>query len=235
MALEEVIHFLVPISAFGATLLGMIVITHFFKNKIKELFNDTNYFIFFFLAVGYTLYALGELSWYLMYEVAAGGTPKTVADVYWTGGAIAILLSFIALSKTLHKEFGDRTKLYAQLGIGLVLFLVVIIYLLGGGVSETGYFFSYFYPIMSSLATIFALSIVLFYQQIKQLKRNLLYLFFASLAILCGDMLFAYVSSRGIFGSLGTISDLFYLAGYSLSAVFFLVMLFGFYNRSLEE
>ncbi len=234
MAVADIIHFLVPFSAFCATILGVVVVTHFFKDKIKELFNDTNYFIFFFLTVGYTLYALGELSWYLMYEVAAGGTPKTVADVYWTGGALAILLSFIALSKTLHQEFRDRTKLFAQIGIGAILLIIVIIYLFSGGVSGAGYSFSYFYPLMSSLATAFSLSIVLFYQQIKQLKRNLLYLFFASAAILGGDLLFAYTSSRGTFGSLGTISDLFYVAGYGLSAVFFLVMLFGFHNRSLE-
>ncbi|MBS3140397.1 hypothetical protein J4479_05330 [Candidatus Woesearchaeota archaeon] len=116
-SVENVIFFLVNLSATIAAGTGMVVLQSFFKNKLKDLFNDVNYFIFFFMVSGYILYALGEVSYYLTRQVFKNTSAIGVHDVYWTIGGILILLSFAALAFTLFKEHGgtgkgsDRTKI----------------------------------------------------------------------------------------------------------------------------
>ncbi len=226
MVIADSISVAVLVSAVFAMLAGIIILHSLFKNKIKELFDDAHYFVFFFLTVGYILYSLGELSWYLMYKSAESGSAQTIADVYWSGGSLAMLVAFIALSRTLYKEYGNMQKAGIMFVAGIVLVALVLYYLLS--INASGDAFRYFYPLISSLILIFSSSIVLFYNQIKQFKLSLLFLFFANLAILGGDVLFTYAFTHDLSSMVGIISDVLYIAGYLLSGLFFVSLLIHF-------
>jgi len=226
MTVADSISLAVLVSAIFATLGGVIILHRLFQNKIKELFDDAHYFVFFFLTVGYVLYALGELSWYLMYKAAENSSAQTIADVYWSGGSLAMLVAFIALSRTLYKEYGTMQKAGIMIVAGIVLLALVLYYLFSVNASSDA--FRYFYPLISSLILIFSFSIVLFYNQIKQFKLSLLFLFFANFAILGGDVLFTYAFTHDLNSMVGIISDVWYIAGYLLSGFFFVSLLTHF-------
>ena len=213
----------IAISASLAALAGLIVLGGFFHNKLKELFNDRNYFIFFFLVFGYFLYALGEVAFYLA-ETFFGSTALIgVHDIYWTMGGILILVSFMALSGMLFREQGSsKLSTLVIMGVMIVGFVLAAVFGLIG--SKSDYFFGYIYPIISSLIVTASLSVVLFYDQLGDFKRSLLLFFLASVAILLGDIFYHYSTAWGVYGAIGLSSDLLYLVGYSISFVAFIVM-----------
>ena len=223
----------VPTAAFFSTIVGLLTLNSLFKNKIKELFDDRNYFIFFFLTIGYVLYALGELSWFLMFTLTGGKSPKTIADVYWTAGTLAMAAAFIALAMTLYKEHRSGRKLWGVAGIGVIIFSLVLYFLFSGTVSGD-YIFNYYYPLASSLIVAFSSSIIFYYPQLTSLKKSLLLLFFANIAILGGDLFFAY-SSTSTASVAKTISDGSYIIGYVLSGLFFIAAFFALHNHQKPQ
>src|SRR3990167_301413 len=90
---------------------GVLSINILFRNKLKELFSDHKFFIFFFLLMGYALFAMGELTWYLTLQVFEETPGTGMPDFYWITGALFMLVSFAALSRQLHKEYGENRKL----------------------------------------------------------------------------------------------------------------------------
>jgi len=221
-SVENVIFFLVNLSATIAAGTGMVVLQSFFKNKLKDLFNDVNYFIFFFMVSGYILYALGEVSYYLTRQVFKNTSAIGVHDVYWTIGGILILLSFAALAFTLFKEHGGTGKFSLMLIVGIILLVLVLAIVLGVIGPRSDYFFGVFYPVISSLIITAALSVILFYNELGGLGLPLLLLFLASSCILVGDISFHYTAAQLTSGLLSLIQDIFYLVGYGLSAVAFM-------------
>ncbi len=216
---------LLPVFAGFAALAGVVVLEGLFRNKLKELFDDTNYFIFFFLVWGYALYALGEVSFYLTNAIFPGQTG--IEDFYWSAGAILILISFVSLVFTLFRQHPDSRKFttIALVGSGLLALVLSVLF----GVtfrSAEGHFFGYFYPIISSLIVAFALSVVLFSLQLKEFGSALLVFFLASCAILLGDLFFTYAVAQGTYatGLAGLFGDFFYAAGYALSGIAFVVL-----------
>src|SRR3989344_1183818 len=124
-SLESTLFLAVAILAALAAVMGIVVLEGFFRNKLKDLFNDVNYFIFFFIVAGYLLYALGEVSFFLTRKVFKNVDQIGIQDVYWTGGAFLIFVSFVALSLLLHKEKGGAGKFFLQIVVGLALVVLV--------------------------------------------------------------------------------------------------------------
>ncbi|MBU0470518.1 MAG: hypothetical protein KKA62_04980 [Nanoarchaeota archaeon] len=222
--LGSTLTMLIALFATLAAIAGIVVLEGFFRDKLKELFSDSNYFIFFFLVSGYVLYSIGELSYYLTDVIFENQAPVGIADVYWTGGAIFILISFIALTINLFRLHFNSIKLTTMFFIGLALVISVLILLFGVFIDQEATFFSYFYPIASSLIVTFALSTILFSLQLEDFGADLKFFFLASCGILLGDILFSYVTTTGIDGLPGMISDLSYLFGYGLSLVAFIML-----------
>jgi len=214
----------IAISAALAAISGLVVLQGFFHNKLKELFNDVNYFIFFFLVFGYFLYALGELSFYLAEIAFQDQSIIGIHDIYWSSGGILILISFIALAKLLFREqhSGGKVTTFLITGAMIVGFVLAAVFGLIG--SESQYFFGYFYPIISSLIVTASLSVVLFYNQLGGFKEVLLLFFLASGGILLGDVFFHYSTTWGVYGAIGLTADIFYLIGYTLSFAAFVTM-----------
>jgi len=206
-----------------AAIAGIVVLESFFRSKLKELFSDISYFIFFFLVCGYILYSIGEVSFYLETVVLKDTSNLGIADVYWTGGASFIMISFLALAVMLFKQHYDSAKLTKMLVIGGGLMAVVVFLLFGVTLGEEAHFFSYFYPLASSLIVAFAISVVLFSSQLGQLSIPLKFFLLASSGILLGDILFTYINTQGIYGTIGMLADIFYLFGYGTSFVAFVL------------
>lgn len=222
--ISNILTIFIALAAALAALAGLVVLEGFFRNRLKELFSDTNYFIFFFLVTGYLLYSIGEVSFYLAKVVLGDTSSLGIADVYWTGGAIFILTSFAALTVKLFRRYYDSTKIMIMLITGGALLIFVIYLLFGVTLGKEAHFFSYFYPIASSLIVTFALSVVLFSPQLENFGRALLFFFLASGGILLGDILFTSVAAKGIYGLTGLMADIFYLLGYSLSFIAFVAL-----------
>ena len=230
---ESISALIITLSAIFAALAGLVVLEAFFRNKLKLLFDDVNYFIYFSMVSGYFLYALGEISFYLSRQVFKDASPIGIHDIYWTSGAVLILVSFIGLAFTLFKEHGGTAKFGAMLIIGAALLAIVLTIVLGTKGKQAS-FFSIFYPIISSLIITVALSTVLFSRQLGQIAKPLLIFFLASCGILLGDILFYFSVSISGYSSLSLLTNLSYFWGYTLSLAAF-VSLKLHLNRSALE
>ncbi|PIZ51298.1 hypothetical protein COY27_04195 [Candidatus Woesearchaeota archaeon CG_4_10_14_0_2_um_filter_33_13] len=215
----SVLSALVALAAAFSAMTGLFVLEGFFRNKLKDLFDDTSYLIFFFLVSGYFFYGLGEVLYYLISSVLSEAGYFGVQDLYWLGGGIMILLSFIFLSATFAKRNMRWGKFMILLLVGVVLAAVVSLATMGDTFS-----FSNMYPLISSLIVTFALGSFLFDQQLGDLSLPLKIFFFASLFILLADIFYSSGATL-LANDLGTlISDLLYLAGYVLSGTAFLTL-----------
>lgn len=214
--------------AFLTVVFGFLSINVLFKNKLKELFSDSKFFIFFFLLMGYVLFAMGELTWYLTLQIF-DETPKAgMPDFYWVTGALFMLVSFAALSGSLHKEYGETRKFVPLLIAGSLLLIGVLLY---ASVAD-GSFLGYLYPLVTSLILIFSANLLLYRQQLDSFEIHLLYLFFANVGFLGGDLLFSYWGASNV---LGALSNIFYIFAYGLSAFAFLTLMLKFYRHSDEK
>lgn len=214
----------IAIVAALAAVAGVVNLGSLFHNKLKDLFNDVNYFIFFFLVTGYSLYALGEVSYYLTLVIFKNASQIGIQDLYWLSGGLLILISFITMTSVLMKEHGSSNLLIKQLMYGGLLTVLVLAIIFGIGGSN--YSFSYIYPIISALIVSSALVVIFLSNYLGDFGQVLFFLFLASTGILAGDLLFHYSNTIGGYGMIGLLSDLFYLAGYGLSLVAFVVMRF---------
>lgn len=215
---------LIVSSALLAAIAGIITLGAFFRNKLKDLFDDTNYFIFFFLVIGYSLYALGEVSYYLTANVFNDTSSMGIADVYWTGGAILIFVSFLFLAVTLfRRERGSNSLLVNAVFGGAI---VVLVCYLVFGITSPNYFFGYFYPIVSSMIVAFSLSVIHFFRHLGSFGTVMVFFFLSSVGILLGDIFYTYTVAQGTYTTslLGIISNLCYLLGYFLSFVAFVTL-----------
>lgn len=226
--LLDTLYLVTLIFAFLTVVLGILSLNALFKNKLKELFSDRKFFIFFFLLMGYALFAMGELTWYLTLQVFEETPAAGMPDFYWITGALFMLVSFAALSSSLHKEYGENRKFIPLLVIGSILIISVLLY---ASIAD-GTFLGYLYPLLTSLILIFSANLLLYYQRLDSFEIHLLYLFFANLGFLGGDLLFSYWGASSL---LGALANIFYIFAYGLSAFAFLTLLMKFYHHSSER
>lgn len=226
--LQSGLYLITLILALSTAILGLISANTLFKNKLKELFSDINFFIFFFLIFGYICFALAELCWYLLFKLLGEMPSASMPDVYWIAGSVFLLIAFVTFSAHMHKNQGSYVHVLSSIILTAVILGLVIVYVYiinAGGATVGNIFLGYFYPIMSSLILISSLSVFLFYKNIGLFKTNFLLLVLANLAFLGGDLLYVYITFTGGYGSAGILSDILYIAAYSLCTVSFLSLL----------
>ncbi|PIN76080.1 hypothetical protein COV17_03210 [Candidatus Woesearchaeota archaeon CG10_big_fil_rev_8_21_14_0_10_36_11] len=224
-SLQSTLALFIVISASLASIAGIVVLVRFFNDKLKDLFSDSTYFIFFFLVLGYLLYSVGEVAYYLSTVVSESSSSMGIQDIYWSAGALFILISFIQFTGTTLRQSHDTKKLTIMAVAGVVL-ISFTLYLLFSMVSGLQSPFNYFYPIVSSLIVTFALSVLLFYSEIRGLASALMFFFLASSCILVADLLFSYSFTTTMYDTFGILRDVFYLLGYGLSFVGFIALSF---------
>lgn len=229
MVLEilDTLYFVTLLFALLTVVFGILSVNTLFGGKLKELFSDRKFFIFFFLLMGYVLFAMGELTWYLTLRVFEKTPTTGMPDFYWITGALFMLISFVALSYSLRREYGERSFI-PLLIIGAALVVGVLLYVS----LADGTFLGYLYPVLTSLILIFSATLWSYRQQLDAFEIHLLYLFFANVAFLGGDLLFSYWGASSIPGAL---SNIFYIFAYGLSAFTFLTLLIKFYRHPAEK
>ena len=186
--------------------------------------------------MGYALFAMGEVTWYLINNIFNTIPTAGMPDFYWVTGAGFMILSFVALSRVLHQSYGDNHKLLPLLLVGGALMLGVIIYVstsLSNGVGEgDSVFLAYFYPLSTALILLLSANLLLYFHQLGQFEKDLLYLFFANIGFLGGDLLYIYWNASNL---LGFFSDIFYFFAYGLSAFAFFTLLIKLHLHSAEK
>ncbi len=216
---EFVLSALVALAAMFSAITGLIVLEGFFRDKLKEMFDDTNYLIFFFLVAGYFLYGLGEVLYYLTNITLSDVGYFGVHDIYWLGGGILILVSFFFLNTTLAKRTHQYGKVAIILSLGFVLALTISFFTIKGM-----YSFNNLYPIISSLIVVLAIGAFFFDEHLGSLAFPLKIFFFASLFILLADILFGSGITISTSETTLVIYDVLYLIGYAFSGVAFLTL-----------
>ncbi len=228
---EQLISPFIAFSALIAALSGLFLITTLFKNKIKELFDDANYFMFFFLTIGYTLYALGELSWYLILKTTGEPDANSIADVYWSAGSLASLCAFAMFAYIMHKRYGQQQHRTWLILIAGISFAVLMYFFFIIQTATQAYPFGYFYLIMSSIILILSINIILFRQKITELNYGFMQVFFlATISTFVGDALFLYTTTHGTYGLIGAVAGLAYLAAYAFNAIALILASIRFYR-----
>ena len=230
----EVISLLIAICAGIAAIAGIIMLSAFFQNKLKNLFDDVNYFIFFFLVSGYFLYSLGEVAFYLGTWIFGSEARISISDVYWTGGIILLIISFLTLAITLLRRNPDPRKLMALILVGGGLLLLVSLLIFSSSAPPNTSFFIYFYPLSDAIIIGLALSAILFPRQLGAFHTPLLFFFIASSIFLIADTTYSFDAIKGtlLFNTLG---QYFYLFAYALSAIAFITMRFQTHTLSLNR
>lgn len=225
--LGDVLYLTTVLFALLTALFGLFMLNTLFGNKIKDLFSDKNFFIYFSLVVGYSLFAMGELTWYLIFKVFGKVDPASMPDVYWTLGSAVLVFSFFAFAVTLHRTHREFSKLVVMVIGGLVLLGAVIFYLSGIDLvklaANRGHLFiGFFYPIADCFIIAFGSIIPLYYHKIEHFRGSLLLLFLASVGILIGDLLYISASVEGAGPT--ALFNFIYSVSYLLAAVGFLTM-----------
>ncbi|HLD40520.1 MAG TPA: hypothetical protein VJB13_05280 [Candidatus Nanoarchaeia archaeon] len=228
LELLDALYLVTLLFAFLTVVFGILAVNKLFGNKLKELFSDHKFFIFFFLLIGYALFAMGELTWYLTARVFEKNPSAGMPDFYWITGALFMLVSFAALSSSLHKEYGKTQNFFSWAAISSLLVGGVLLY----AALADGTFLGYLYPLLTSLILILSANLLLYYKHLDSFEIHLLYLFFANIGFLGGDLLF---SSWGASSILGALSNIFYIFAYGLSAFAFLTLLLKFYHHASEK
>ncbi len=227
-AFREILSPLTVIFAGIAAITGFIVLNLLFHNKLKDIFDDKKYFITFALVSGYILYAVGEVSFYLMEVLAQDDSTIGIADLYWGGGAVLILIAFFSVFIQLFRAVKNPNNFMIIGGIGIVAIGAVLYFLLNliQPNNVTISFFNYLYPVMGVFVITFGSSVVLFSTELGTFASPLMIFFFSSLTILIADILFIYAIAEGTYltSSIGAITDIVYSIGYALSAYGFFEM-----------
>lgn len=214
--------------AFLTVIFGILCLNTLFRNKLKELFSDHKFFMFFFLLMGYALFAMGELTWYLTARVFEKTPSVGMPDFYWITGALFMFVSFAVLSRSLHQQYGQAKKFLPWLVLGSLLVIGVLFY---ASFAEST-FLGYLYPLLTSLILVLSANLVMYSRNLDSFEVHLLYLFFANIGFLIGDLLYGYWGDSTLLGNLSTIS---YIFAYGLSAFAFLTLLMKFYHHSSEK
>lgn len=210
----EILATIVAVSAIFSALIGLFVLEYFFRDQLRNLFDNTNYFIYLSLVLGYVLYAAGELSYYLISSFFSEDKPPGIQDLYWLLGGVMILISFVSLTITRSRESNSHHVLIATAVSASVL--AAIVYLLMG----TNEFYSYIYPFISALIVGFSSVSFWLAHLFGRMATPLQLFFLASSAIFVADIFFGL--DLGDFYSY--VSNVFYMIGYSLSCIAFVVL-----------
>lgn len=237
MAFETQSAFLlkvIVVFAFFAAFFGLWVINALFRNKLKELFSDSQFFIFFVMVFGYSLYALGEVTWFLIYELFEQYSLSGMADFYWMTGSLLMLIPLMALSRRLYRTYSSFQKVIPLLLFGAFLLFLVLFYVsaMGGSIIE------YYYAMSNSLLLLASAPLLLFFRELKAsqlFEANLVYLFFGNMGFFIAELLYIYIVPREIYGTLGILADSAYALGYFLSAFAFIMLLLKFYSSSRKQ
>lgn len=229
-SLQWSLYLITLILAGTTTILGLFVLNKLFQNKLKDLFSNVSFFVFFFLIFGYSCFALGEVCWFLIFDVFEQMPSASMPDFYWVTGSVFQLLAFVSFSVYMFKHHGQLRHAYALLIFGAVVLVGILGFIFGlnlvGAERTVGStFLGYFYPLMTGLILIASLSVYLFIEKIGSFQTNFLFLFLANFAFLSGDLLYTYITATGGYGILGAASDLLYIAAYLLCSLSFFILL----------
>ncbi len=238
--IQGFLYFTTVIFALSTAVCGILVLNSLFKDKMQDLFDDQTFFIFFLLVTGYTLFALGELTWYLTFKLFSKVPAASMPDFYWVSGSLVLILAFGLLSALYHRHHRDINKVGFSIGLGIVLVSSVIFYLTTIDLTQLAesrghVFIGFFYPIASSLLVVFSATILFYLNHIKYFRTSLKLFFFANLGILCGDILYISTTVVGSEGFLGLLYNLVYTLAYLTSTLSFLMVLFNYHGSSEEE
>ncbi len=215
--------------AFLTAVIGIITLNVLFRNKLKDLFTDNNFFIFFFMIFGYLLSALGELLWFLTFTLFGEVAPAGMQDVYSVAASLMILLSFVLLAFTMFRTYGESKKILPLLVAGAVLIGIVLLFNSTQSIfqeAKTGghLFLAFFYPVTTSLIVTFSAAVLFFWRKMAVFGTSLLMLFIANVAFLLADVLYIYTTVQG-FGMADILASLFYILAYGLSSLAFIALL----------
>lgn len=230
MALEsfqEFLYIITLIFSAATAIVGYRAVHLLWKQKDKLQLSKTTLAVFTFLAVGYILFALGELSWYLIYGFVQKLPLASVPDMYWILGTIALLIGFTLFSLSMYKEHGGVGHGLLSIFIAGAVVAGLLYFVLSKGIikpEESGFavFLGFYYPIISALIVLASLNVYLFFEKVhNSLAPSLLLFMIANGAIFIGDLLFTYYSSQEVYGFIGIVSDLFYICAYAFLVVAF--------------
>lgn len=210
--LQRPLFLLTVIVATITALLAMYAVHRMLKNKSDPARKIA---VAVLLSFGYGLFAMGELTWYLLYDVFKQLPHTSMPDFYWVIGQLCLLAGFLLYSWDAYRE-RETHGAWIQLGLALIFSIVLYLFLgpLISGKSAGQVFLGFFYPVMSALILVASISIYLFSSE-----RPLLMFVAANAGFLIGDVLYIYYSATGGYGLLGVLSDLLYVAAYGLCGI----------------
>ena len=238
-SLQQPLYLVTVLFAVLTAFLGIIIVDALYKNRSHERLDGVLVLVFSLLAFGYGCFALGEVTWYLIFDLFNQNPALSMPDFYWVVGSIFLFIAFTIFSVHMHNRHGDTNKTVILLIFSIVLLGSIGIFLSQLNITEAGntagkIFLGYFYPIVSSLILIASVSVYLFYEKISALRNNLLLLLLANFAFLAGDLLYTYSSIKGSYDLIGVLSDLLYIVAYLLCVISFFSLLLKLKQPELE-
>ncbi len=173
--------------------------------------------IFYSMSIGYSLFALGDLAWYLIFKLLKQAPGVSMPDFYWVLGSLLMLTAFVLLSFSFPGRHGN-SWIAVLIGGGIVFigtWLLLQTVISAQGMSSGTLFLSYYYPLVSVAIT--ALSVGVYFSSLETRLSSPLAMFVAAnVSVTVADILFTYTSFQQVYGLLGGLADVLYLVGYAL-------------------
>ena len=222
MDVQTVMYVVTAIAGLITVISGARVLHLLFQgDAVSDAFSDSHHEVYMLILFGYSLFALGEICWTLIFmQQGKDVLYSAMPDFYWMVGGILILLGVTYGAFRVVSD-SKKSSSYAPLVfIGVVAsgaLMYFISPLLGLGASDTGSSYALIYPAIS-FATVIA-SGILYYFANDEYYKLLKPLLFISMAFFVGDVLFAMLGDA--YGTLGVASDLLYVGAYLATAVMF--------------
>ena len=174
--------------------------------------------------VGMTLWFLGELSWavytfFLNVEIPY----PSIADIFWLGGYIPLLIALFAYSKLFASVLSMRKKAFIAvliIGLGVLVSVALIIPIMNEENLAT-LTIDLAYPLLDIALLSSALVGLAIFQK-GSLGKSWLWIILGILLNVAGDMIFSYTTAQGSYYN-GHLSELLFIYGYLLFMIAFYV------------
>lgn len=179
--------------------------------------------VFFWAAIGIIAWVAGELIDFIL------GRYPSIADAFFIAGYIVMLPAMIFFwaynsNKLTPKEY--RLFLFAAFA-AIALTIAILLLVVAPNKGEKGMIeiaLDFFYPVGSAILFLSTFSITAVVdRELKQERKNrpLLYLAQGIFFSFVGDVFFSFSTWKGVYGALGSISDVSYMMSYALFALSF--------------
>ncbi len=227
---ESLRPFLYSLTALSALIAAFFSVKLFLRVRQEKQNPLGQAFILF--TIGVTLSALAELIWDISFSIFKFDPETLLApDLLWVAGEFLVFIGlFYFLMTLLQREDKLPQGVLFLLVLGSI-FSSLIYFIVHSTIDPTqssspfSVFLTYYYPLISVLMLVETFLLYPYFRSYHHIQLSFFLFGLSILSLFLGDMFYLYSTLRESFGISGILSEVLYVADYSLkTAAFYLAL-----------